>query len=436
MKEREKPGINMVHKLLKVKKALLAMLLPLIFVSASQEAVNAKADSENGTNLQLYAQSAVLMDAGSGRILYEKNGNEVRPMASTTKIMTCILALECGNTEDFVEVSSYAASMPKVKLNMQKGERYRLKDLLYSLMLESHNDSAVAIAEHIGGSVEGFASMMNQKAKEIGCHDTFFITPNGLDAAVTNGGETKIHSTTAADLARIMSYCITDSPKKEEFLEITGTSSYGFEGYKEKDGGIVSNGRSFQCNNHNAFLTMMEGALSGKTGFTGNAGYCYVGSLRRGDRTFVVALLACGWPNHKSYKWSDTMKLMDYGLQNFEYHSLSEVKIDENSLKPVTVTGGQTKRIGKSCQIPVTVLRKEEKAQGILMKNDEKFEIKRELKEVLEAPVKKGTEIGTISYLLDGEIYGIDHVVAAGEVKKTDYIWCLRQILSYYCVCG
>ena len=112
-----------------------------------------EAKTENSTNLQLYAQSAVLMDAGSGRILYEKNGYESRPMASTTKIMTCILALECGNLEDYVEVSSYAAGMPKVKLGMQAGEYYRMEDLLYSLMLESHNDSAVAIAEHIGGSV-------------------------------------------------------------------------------------------------------------------------------------------------------------------------------------------------------------------------------------------------------------------------------------------
>ena len=154
---------------------------------------------------ELYAQSAVLMDADSGRVLFGKNAEAILPMASTTKIMTCILALERGNMEDLAEVSDYAASMPKVKLHMQKGETFRLNDLLYSLMLESHNDSAVAIAEHIGGSVEGFADMMNQKAQEIGCKNTYFITPNGLDSQkeITSEEWTKtvMHSTTAVDLA-------------------------------------------------------------------------------------------------------------------------------------------------------------------------------------------------------------------------------------------
>ena len=159
---------------------------------------------------ELYARSAVLMDADSGRILYEKEGQTPLPMASTTKIMTCILALENGAPEDEVEVSDYAASMPDVQLHIRKGEHYALRDLLHSLMLESHNDSAVAIAEHIGGSVEGFADMMNRKAKEIGCENTYFITPNGLDAEkeieTADGGMQKVmHSTTAADLARIMS---------------------------------------------------------------------------------------------------------------------------------------------------------------------------------------------------------------------------------------
>lgn len=109
------------------------------------------------------------MDADSGRILFAKNGQEQRAMASTTKIMTCILALENGDLSDEVAVSAEAASQPAVRLGMEEGQRFYLKDLLYSLMLESHNDSAVAVAEHIGGSVEGFASMMNKKAMELGC---------------------------------------------------------------------------------------------------------------------------------------------------------------------------------------------------------------------------------------------------------------------------
>lgn len=123
--------------------------------------------------LSLYARAALLLDADNNRVLYEENGTQIMAMASTTKIMTCILALEYGNPDDIVEVSAYAASMPKVKLYMQEGEKYRLEDLLYSLMLESHNDSAVAIAEAVGGSVEEFAAMMNQKARDIGCYVPF-----------------------------------------------------------------------------------------------------------------------------------------------------------------------------------------------------------------------------------------------------------------------
>ena len=183
---------------------------------------------------QLYARAAVLMDADSGRVLVQKDAGRPMPMASTTKIMTCILTLEHAQTEDLVDVSAYAAKMPEVKLHIMEGERYKLIDLLHSLMLESHNDAAVAIAEHVGGSVEGFAQMMNEKAKSIGCMDTYFITPNGLDASEqvtepdgTTG--TKVHSTTARDLAAIMSYCITKSPKKDEFLKITRTQSYTFQ---------------------------------------------------------------------------------------------------------------------------------------------------------------------------------------------------------------
>ena len=151
----------------------------------NQTASEAASDTTEEPSFELYAQSAVLMDADSGRILYGKNMEETRPMASTTKIMTCILALERADLEDTVEVSAYAASMPDVQLNIRQGEQYRLGDLLYSLMLESHNDSAVAIAEHVGGTVEGFADLMNEKAASLGCENTWFITPNGLDASET-----------------------------------------------------------------------------------------------------------------------------------------------------------------------------------------------------------------------------------------------------------
>lgn len=129
------------------------------------------ADDEN-----LYALSAVLMDGETGRVLYGKEAYKGRPNASTTKVMTCILALELAKGDDYVQVSGNAASQPQTRLGMREGQQFYLEDLLYSLMLKSHNDSAVAIAEHIGGSVEGFAEKMNEKAKELGCKDTFCYT--------------------------------------------------------------------------------------------------------------------------------------------------------------------------------------------------------------------------------------------------------------------
>ena len=263
------------------------------------------ASGESSALGNLYALSAVLMDGDSGRVLYEKEGETPRANASTTKVLTCILALENGKGDDYVQVSSNAAAQPDVRLGIQKGEQYYLEDLLYSLMLQSHNDAAVAIAEHIGGSVEGFAAMMNQKAKEIGCTDTHFVTPNGLDARDSGGS----HHTTARDLALIMRYAI----QNPMFLKITETRDYSFSD--------IEKNRTFSLHNANAFLDMREGILSGKTGYTGDAGYCYVCAEEKDGRTFIVALLGSGWPNHKTYKWKDTAALLNYGEENYKYRS-------------------------------------------------------------------------------------------------------------------
>lgn len=366
----------------------------------------------------LYAQAAVLMDAESGRILFAKNGDEILANASTTKIMTCILALEEGNMESVVTVSSGAVAQPKVHLGMQIGEQFVLRDLLYSLMLESHNDSAVAIAEGVAGSVEAFADKMNAKAKEIGCENTYFITPNGLDATDDIG----MHATTAADLARIMSYCITDSPKKEEFLEITATPSYSFSN--------VENSRNFSCSNHNSFLTMMEGAISGKTGFTGKAGYCYVGALERDGRTFVVSLLACGWPNNKNYKWKDTTKLMEYALENYEYRNVYEEPIfPELKVEDGVADSGN---MFEDAYLQLKVDTHENTDLQVLLRTDETVEIEYHLPEQLEAPISEGEEVGSISYYLNGEKIKEYAVVAGESIRKKDLSWYFRCIANVY----
>lgn len=368
--------------------------------------------------LQLYAQAAVLMDADSGRVLYGKNEKDVLPMASTTKIMTCILALEYGDPEQIAEVSAYAAGMPKVKLYVKQGEKYRLKDLLYSLMLESHNDSAVVVAEAVGGSVEKFAAMMNQKARDIGCYDSYFITPNGLDATVNKTGKT--HSTTAADLAKIMAYCVMDSPKKEAFLEITRTLCYDFHD--------VDGSRSFHCDNHNAFLGMMREALSGKTGFTNNAGYCYVGAIESEGRIFTVALLACGWPNNRSYKWSDMKKLAAYGMERYHYQDIYE----EKTFADIPVRegiAGETGTPWDEAFVGVT-MEKGERSLPFLLSEEDRVEVKTRAEAVLTAPVVAGTKVGEVSYYLNGELVKQYDLLSADSVEEQNFWWVLNYILK------
>ena len=382
----------------------------------------------------LYAQSAVLMDADSGRILFAKEGEKERAMASTTKIMTCILVLEHGDLDREVTVSERAAAQPEVKLGVQTGERFRIRDLLYSLMLESHNDAAVVLAEAVGTTVEGFADLMNAKAKKIGCEHTYFVTPNGLDEE----DETGWHHTTAEDLARIMKYCIMDSPKKEAFLDITQTAVYQFTDSSGK--------KQFSCNNHNAFLQMMDGAISGKTGFTSDAGYCYVGALENEGRTFVVALLACGWPNHKGYKWADTKKLMTYGMDFFHYQ---EVKMPEDfgkvGVEDAVPEGGALQGEKKLELVPdqrtaegiaKQMIQKNTENAGdvetvrILLRDDEKIEMETSRKHHLKAPVEEGSEAGNVQFFLDGEAIGSCVLVTKEGARCRDYKWCLEEVIK------
>ena len=378
------------------------------------------------------------MDADSGRVLFAKNAENPMAMASTTKIMTCILTLENCSLDEMVDISAYASTMPKVKLYVKQGEQYVLRDLLYSLMLESHNDAAVAIAEHVGKKLLGnqiedksvadyntedsklamaaFAKAMTDKAAEIGCTDTYFITPNGLDATSDKGE----HHSTATDMARIMAYCVLNSPKKDDFLAITQTASHSFS----------ANGRSFNCNNHNALRTQMSGVISGKTGFTNKAGYCYVGALESEGRTYTLALLACGWPYNKNYKWEDAKKLYNYGTENFHYLSTESVDVAGSLPESIRVLNGQTEEIGGLATVNVRVERKE--PVQLLVKNGEAWQVDIRFEEVLHAPVREGMEIGEVTYSLDGKNYLQEKIVLAESIDGIDLEWCIDKILQLF----
>jgi len=247
------------------------------------------------------AAAAILMDAETGRVLWGKQEHEPMAMASTTKIMTAVLAIESGRMDETVTVSKRAAAAPKVKMHLSAGEKIRLGDLMLALMLESSNDAAVAVAEHLGGTVEDFCAQMTAKAREIGAINTVFETPSGLDAGN--------HHSTAYDLAMITRYALT----VPGFIELTNTAHASFSSDK----------RSYTKNNKNRLLNEFQGANGVKTGFTNKAGHCFVGAAKRDGMQLISVVLASGWGEKgRAQKWVDTKEVLSYGFDNYEFETI------------------------------------------------------------------------------------------------------------------
>ncbi len=347
----------------------------------------------------LQASGACVMDTNTGRILYGKNESISLPMASTTKIMTCILALEHGNLSDSVTFSSKACRMPKVHLGASQGSAFTLEDMLYSLMLESHNDTAVAIAEHIGGSVEGFAAMMNAKAMELGLNLTNFVTPNGLDA--------QGHMSSPHDMCKLAAYAI----QNQSFQTIIQTPAKTIH---------TTDGKStFSLTNRDLFLTTYSGALGIKTGFTNKAGYCFVGAASRDNLTLTSCVLASGWPPNKSYKWSDTKALMDYGFSHFTYRSL-----------PITDLS--------ACQLPVsdgvedTVSLTMPQIPAYLLSDFDKIDILYEIPTGISAPVRKDIAIGHICIQINDRVVERYPIFPSSNVPKITYMDIFLEIFAKF----
>ena len=356
---------------------------------------------------KVYAQGAVLMDFKTGRVLWQKNMNEELPMASTTKIMTAILALESGMLDDVTVASKRAASSPQVKMGIKEGEEHRLYDLLYPLMLMSANDAAVVIAEHIGGSVEGFAQMMNEKAKEIGALNTEFVTPNGLDKGN--------HHSTAYDMALIARYALNN----EDFVKIINTPTITIP-LKNSDE------KSYTFNNKNRLLKEYEGAIGVKTGFTGKAGNCFVGAAERDGMELISVVLASGWGNTgKERKWSDTKSILDYGFENYQ---ITEVVKEGASTGKVPVLkskeGFVNTQIAESGFACVT----EEELKGLKTVVD--------LKKSVEAPVKINDVLGSISvYTQNGELLFKTNIVSSENIERHDLNSCIKKTINLWLNC-
>ena len=244
-----------------------------------------------GLDYNLSSDCALLINANTGKVVYAKNENVRHANASTTKIMTCILALENCKLNEKVTFSPYAASIEPSKLYANAGEVFYLKDLLYSLMLPSHNDTAVAIAEHVSGSTAKFVDLMNKKAAAIGCTNTHFATPNGLDFGYD-------HYTTASDLAKIARYAI----KRNMFRKLISTGYYSFSN--------LNTGRTYYIGTTNALLGNLPGVQGMTTGYTNKAGYCFVGlSYSQKGNTYISVVLG---GSSSASRWEDSRRLLTY----------------------------------------------------------------------------------------------------------------------------
>jgi D-alanyl-D-alanine carboxypeptidase (penicillin-binding protein 5/6) len=268
---------------------------------------------------------------------------------------------------------------------------------MLALMLESSNDAAVAIAEHLGGTVENFCAMMTAKARELGARDTIFETPNGLDA-----GD---HHSTPYDLAVITRYALT----VPGFIKLTNTHAAAFQSDK----------RGYTFHNRNRLLTEFDGANGVKTGFTGKAGHCFVGAAKREDMQLISVVLASGWgAKGKAQKWADTKAILNHGFGNYEYETILTLGDSVGQL-PVTRSRGASVGYGYGDGLRLPLSKQER----------ESVKIERHLPESVQAPVAKGDKLGKTTVQIGGDWYEIP-LTALDDIPRHDLKTSLEKVLD------
>lgn len=357
------------------KKAVLFLIMGLIFFSAMPSYALHESN--------ISATSAIVMDTITGRVLFEKNAHQKRTMASTTKIMTGILALEKGELTDIVTTSRNAAYVEGSSIWLEEGEKQTLEDLIYAVLLSSGNDAAIVIAEHIGGSVEGFADIMTQKAREIGAINTSFKNPHGLDE--------EGHYTTAYDLALITRYAL----QHEKFAKIVKT--------KKKKIPWESSEWDRLLKNHNKLLHLYEGCDGVKTGFTKKSGRCLVSSATRDGWQIVAVTLNA--PND----WEDHKKMFD---DSFKRYTVTKVVENNKYVKTLPVAEGKQNRIALyTCGEFYMPLQENELTN---------VHITHEMPSSVEAPIRQGQQIGSVNVLLDDTIYTEIPLITNQFIERKD----------------
>lgn len=315
---------------------------------------------------KMEAQAAVLLDMKTGQILFEKNCHVRNAPASTTKVLTAIIAIESGRMDEEVKVSPRAAATAGSSMHLSAGQRISMRELVVGLLLRSGNDAAVAIAEHLAGSVESFVALMNEKAQLLDAVNSHFVNPHGLSAAG--------HYSTAYDLALITKYALSNP----FFSSIVNTKETNIEWLDRK-----GKEHDQTLRNTNKLLWMLEEADGVKTGTTNQAGPCLISSATRGNQKLIAVVL------HDHSRWYDSMQLLKYGFDAFE---LYEYANKGDVISPIPIEGGTGPLIDAVVSAPATLVVPTADYQWIT--------VSVHLPETIKAPVYQGQKIGEIVFFV------------------------------------
>ena len=350
------------------------------------------------------SRHAVVYDRSNGVTLYGKKENEKCKMASTTKIMTCTVVLEKAKLTDVVEVSKKAAGTGGSRLGLKAKDKITVHDLLYGLMLCSGNDAAVALAEYVGGDVQSFADLMNEKAKELKLENTNFVTPHGLDE--------EEHYTTAYELAKITEYAL-NIPK---FTQIVGTKNYT----------VTINGNAKNINNTNELLGNFNGVYGVKTGFTNGANRCLVTSIKRGDLDLICVVLGA---DTKRLRTQDSIKLIEYVYSNYEMLNIKEIIENSQEWKEIQSIGIVIEKgIKQKLELELEELKIEK--FPILKEKLKDINIEMNLLNTVNAPVKYKQIVGTVQIKIGDELIRSVDILSKEEVDKKVMLDYLKMFLN------
>ena len=378
-----------------------------ILQTSKQNVANSEGNENSNKidNPELNARIALIYDRASGRIIYEKNGNKQTPMASTTKILTSIVILENADLKETVTIGSKAAGTGGSRLGLKKNDKITVNDLLYGLMLRSGNDAAVALALHVGGSIEGFADMMNKKAEELGLTNSHFVVPHGLD----NEG----HYTTAYELAKMADYAL-NIPKFKEIVS-------------SKSATIYINGYPKAINNTNNLLGSVSGVYGVKTGFTNGAGRCLVSSCKRGELDIITVVIGANTNNQRT---ADTKELIEYAFNNFSLINIEEI-IQDKFEQWKNINEGRI-YVNKGIENGIKLYLEKPKKSVMAVRKDsiDKIDIEVNSLFYMEAPVAKDQVIGNLRVIINGEEIEVLEIRAIREVKKKEIEDYLQEFLN------